>query len=122
MFSSNDKLHENFAPLVLRPEQYFVRTESLRSDFEAIEIFWAHLSTEQKRMWLDRFGHWPPRNVGSFTYRMWMRKMKLPEGLRRGNAIKNMSPAAKEKLDKHVKEIMQQFKEIQEQVKRAPSR
>ncbi len=120
VFSSNDKLHDNFAPLVSRPDQYFIRTDLLRSDFEAIEMFWAHLSLEQKRMWFDRFGHWPPRNGGSFTYRMWMRKMKLPEGLRRGNALKKMSPEAKQKLDKHVKEVMQQFREIQEQARHAP--
>jgi hypothetical protein len=107
VFSSNDNLHESFAPLVLRPDQYFIRSDFLRSDFEAIEMFWEHLSLEQKRMWLDRFGQWPPRNVGSFTYRMWTRKMVLPKGLRRGNALKNMAPAAKQKLNKQVKEIIQ---------------
>jgi hypothetical protein len=117
VFSSNDKLHESFAPLVLKPDQYFIRTSALRSDFEAIEYFREYLSTDQKRMWLDRFGDWPPRNSGSFTYKMWTRKMILPAGLRRGNALKGMSPDAKKKLDAHVRETMRQFKEIQEQLK-----
>jgi hypothetical protein len=114
VFSSNDRLHEDLAPLVLRPDQYFIRTTSLRSDFEAIDFFREQLSNDQKRMWHDRFGDWPPRNSGSFTYRMWTRKMTLPKGLRRGNALKKMSPEAKKKMDEHVREVMQQFKEIQE--------
>ncbi len=117
VFSSNDKLHEDLAPLVLRPDQYFIRTSSLRSDFEAIGYFQEFLSDQQKRMWHERFGSWPPRNTGSFTYRVWMEKMRLPGELRRGNNLKKMSTAARAKVDRQVKDIMAQFREIQEQLK-----
>lgn len=116
IFSSNDKLHELLAPLVLRRDQYFIRTALLRSDFEAIEYFWEHLSTEQKRMWFDRFGNWPPRNTGSFTYEMWTRKMIMP-GVSRRNILKNVSSDSKNKMNDHVRKVMQQFKEVQEQFK-----
>ena len=57
VFSSNDRLHENLAPLILRPDQYFVRRDALRSDLVAIEWFWDRLSIDEKRVWFDRFGH-----------------------------------------------------------------
>jgi hypothetical protein len=117
VFSSNDTLHEDLAPMVLRPDQFFVQTRSLRSDLDAIDNFWKQLSLQQQRMWFDRFGHWPPRNTASFTYRTWSRTMALPAGLRRGNALKNMLPEARKKMDEHVREVMQQFTEIQEQIK-----
>jgi predicted transcriptional regulator len=68
------------------------------------------------RMWFDRFGNWPPRNTGSFTYRMWTSKMIVP-GMRRGNPVKKMSPEFKKKMNEQVRKVMQQFKEIQEQIK-----
>jgi hypothetical protein len=119
LLSSNDKLHVALAPLVLRPDQQFVRTDSLRADLGAIAYFWDSLSTEHKGMWFDRFGHWPPRNQGSVTYRAWSENMRMP-GTVRGNLIRKMSPAALAKQEERVKEVMQAFREVQQQIRKGP--
>jgi len=47
---------------------------------------------------------------------MWTSKMIVP-GMRRGNPVKKMSPEFKKKMNEQVRKVMQQFKEIQEQIK-----
>lgn len=117
VFSSNDALHAALAPFLLTKDQCFVQTRDLRSDLDSIEFFWETLSQDQRKMWLDRFGHWPPRNVGSFTYRFWQRTMHVP-GIERGNVWRRLSPEAQAKLSCRAKEVMQQYREIQEQLQK----
>jgi hypothetical protein len=102
----------------MRSDQRFIRTSDLRRDFEAIAFFWESLPPEKQAMWRNRFGGWPPRNLLSFTYRIWRETMRLPGGLRPGNVLCRMSPEAKAKLDEKAREVMAAFREIQEKMDR----
>lgn len=90
IFCSNDNIHVDLQRFVLRTDQCFIRFRELRNDLDAISFFWDSLTQNERHLWFDVFGHWPPRNSGSFTFQRWNATMAMPA--RKPKAVRCPTP------------------------------
>lgn len=100
VFTSNDKIHKQLVPLIIRKNQMFVIGEDLKIDLKQIVQFLDGKDLEEKR----KFASNPPINDTSLTFQIWKRYLNYP----RSN-FKNMKLSqvdreyAKSQMDKFIR-------------------
>jgi len=71
VFTSKDKLHERTAPLFMRANQTFVRSEDLKAELAKLDAYYSALPDEIKRSGLHRFANNPPEDTSFLVTRLW---------------------------------------------------
>ena len=71
VFASGDRLHERLAQPLMRDDQNFVTTETLKSDLHQISNWRGALTDEERARVAKERGSYPPPIGGSFTLRVW---------------------------------------------------
>lgn len=104
VFCSNDKIHLALQNFVLRTDQRFIRFGEFRNDLDAISFFWDSLTQNERHLWFGVFGHWPPRNSGSFTFQRWKATMATPA--RKHKAVRCPTPPPG-----HIRDLIDTFRE-----------
>jgi hypothetical protein len=102
IFCSDDKkLHNVIQSVLLRPDQTFLDYVTLERALHETFAFFAQLSSDRMREWLDSKGHYPP--CGPFiTQQMYDRHWKLPAELQ-GNFAKKLPQALVDSVIRKVK-------------------
>lgn len=80
VFSSNDKFHKNFVPLVIDSHQTFVVGEELKSDLKFLVDY---RSTLHEKRDLERTRREPPHITTSLTYKLWSKYFDWPPKYKR---------------------------------------
>lgn len=98
LFSSNDKVHKNLAPLLLRPYQKFILGTDLKQDFKLIVEYIENLELQERKFYKNK----PPINETSLTFQLWREYFGYPE---RSNWNRNISETEKEMMRGKIKEF-----------------
>ena len=61
VFTSNDKLHKQMAPLLLREDQRFIEQSELKKDMAALTEYYGSLPEEVKNTGTMNYANFPPR-------------------------------------------------------------
>jgi hypothetical protein len=75
IFTSNDKVHKNLVPLLLRDYQKFIVGPELKEDLKNIVAFLNTLEIEERR----KFKNVPPIIDSSITFQLWKEFFDYPE-------------------------------------------
>lgn len=75
IFTSNDKLHKNLAPLLLREYQKFIVGTDLKNDLKLIVEHLDTLDIEERK----KFKNKPPVNDTSLTFQLWKEYFGYPK-------------------------------------------
>jgi hypothetical protein len=75
IFSSNDKLHSEIAPLFMRKNQTFLPGVDLKLDLAKLDAHYSALSAEEKATGVVRFAPHPPKDDSFLTTRLWDKHM-----------------------------------------------
>lgn len=76
VFTSNDNLHANLAPLLLSKDQHFIKGVDLKADLQRINEKLSNMPEEQK----DKFRKAPPIDYESFTFLRYHEYFDYPDG------------------------------------------
>lgn len=98
LFTSNDKVHKNLVPLLLRKDQKFITGPDLKQDLKNIVEFVNNLEIDERR----EYKNVPPIIESSFTFQLWKEFFNYPI---KSNWNREISEAEKEMM----KEKMQEF-------------
>lgn len=98
IFTSNDKLHKNLAPLLLRPYQEFYTGVELKTDLNNIVKHLETLPIEEVRKYKSE----PPVIEGSLTAKLWKEYFGYPD---QKQWNREMSPKEWEKFKKKIDEF-----------------
>jgi hypothetical protein len=71
VFTSNDKLHINLAPLFMRPSQTFVKGTDLKADLARLDAHYSALPEEVRNRGMMTFARQPPEDDAFLTTRLW---------------------------------------------------
>lgn len=74
VFTSNDKLHKNLVPLLLRHDQKFIVGEELKKDMVQIHNYFEEKGLEEKRNYKNE----PPVIEDSLTFKLWREYFDYP--------------------------------------------
>lgn len=75
VFTSNDKLHANIAPLFLRDNQTFISGAELKSDLRSLNGYYEAFSGEIEERGVMNFAIYPPEDSKFLITRLWDRHM-----------------------------------------------
>lgn len=67
IFSSNDKIHKQLVPQLIKSDQIFIEGPELKADFKSIIDYIESLPEDQKAEFFNK----PPINDDSFTFQIW---------------------------------------------------
>lgn len=67
VFSSNDKIHKQLVPILIKPDQIFIEGPELKADFKSII---AHIESLDEPRKIEFFNK-PPINENSITFQIW---------------------------------------------------
>jgi hypothetical protein len=100
VFTSNDKIHKQLVPLIIRKDQIFVVGEDLKKDLKNLVQYLDGTDLEIKR----KFSSSPPMIETSLTFQIWKRYLNYPKskyGNRKlsGEELKY----AKSQMDKYIR-------------------
>lgn len=98
IFTSNDKVHKNLAPLLLQDYQRFIIGSELKEDLKNIVAFLNTLEIEERR----KFKNVPPIIDSSITFQLWKEFFNYPE---MSNWNRDISEKEKEMLKEKMKEF-----------------
>lgn len=98
IFTSNDKLHKNLAPLLLRPYQKFIIGNILKEDLKEIVKYLNNLDTDE----VKQFKNEPPIIKDSMTFRIWEEFYDYPNS---GKVNYNITDAEKEMIKRKLQEF-----------------
>lgn len=76
VFTSNDKLHRETAPLFLREDQTFVWGNDLKDDLNLLDRHYSDLPQETKARGLFHFASQPPNNKSFLVTDLWDKHMR----------------------------------------------
>ena len=76
VFTSNDHLHLNLAPLLLMKGQYFIKGTELKEDLRRINDQLSGMTEDEQ----EKFRKAPPVDETSFTYRLYHEFFDYPDG------------------------------------------
>jgi hypothetical protein len=76
IFTSNDNLHLNLVPLLLRNDQVFIKGTDLKADLSSINEKLANLGDEDREVYKKK----PPVDANSFTFKMYKKFFDYPDG------------------------------------------
>lgn len=71
VFTSNDKLHANVAPLFLGPHQTFVIGSELKGDLSRLDDRYSAFSPDVKNKGVFHFAAYPPTDTSFLVTRLW---------------------------------------------------
>ncbi len=71
IFTSNDKFHQNIAPLFMREDQVFINGSDLKNDLLNIDNYYSAFPDEVKNRGTMSFGFSPPHDNSYWTTQMW---------------------------------------------------
>ncbi len=111
VFTSNDKLHKNLDPLLLREDQKFVTGEELKKDMSQIVDYFEGKSIEEKQKHKNE----PPIIEDSITFKLWKEFFDYPNksNLKRDLSIEEME-MMKLKMDEFERAMKGEQIEMQE--------
>jgi hypothetical protein len=111
VFTSNDKLHKNLVPFLLRSDQKFIIGEALKQDMSKIHKYFDGKGIEEKRMYKNE----PPIIEDSITFQLWKEFFDYPKysNLKR-ELSKEEVELMKAKMDEFEKAAKGQKIEMQE--------
>lgn len=98
VFTSNDKVHKNLAPLLLQDYQKFITGPELKEDLKNIVAYLNTLEIEERR----KFKNVPPINESSITFQLWKEFFNYPE---KSNWNRDISDEEKEMMKEKMKEF-----------------
>jgi len=98
VFSSNDKLHKNIVPFLIRSDQHFIRGEDLKKDFKSIVSYLDAGGDEIKK----KYNNEPPVIANSFTLDLWKKYFGYPQ-------TSNWDRRMSKKDEEYVKRKMDEF-------------
>jgi hypothetical protein len=98
IFTSNDKVHKNLVPLLLRDYQKFIVGPELKEDLKNIVAFLNTLEIEERR----KFKNVPPIIDSSITFQLWKEFFNYPE---KSNWNRDISNREKEMMKEKMKEF-----------------
>lgn len=98
IFTSNDKVHKNLVPLLLRDYQKFIVGPELKEDLKNIVAFLNTLEMEERR----KFKSVPPIIDSSITFQLWKEFFNYPE---KSNWNRDISNSEKEMMKEKMKEF-----------------
>lgn len=75
LFTSNDHLHKDLAPLLLNKDQRFVLGTELKEDLKAINAYLKELPEAESKTYRNR----PPLLETSLTFRLWQEYYRYPD-------------------------------------------
>lgn len=100
VFTSNDKIHKQLAPLLIRADQKFFTGDELKKDFKAIVEYLEKEGEEAKK----KFVSTPPILEESLTFKLWKEAFDYPNA---SNFHRKISPEEteymKRQIDKFIK-------------------
>jgi len=99
IFTSNDKLHLNLAPLLCREDQIFVKGTDLKKDLAEIVQYLDNLTEQEKKRYFNE----PPIDEKSITFQIWKKYFNYPHG----------SPIERNISDNERKMMMEKMKEFE---------
>lgn len=100
LFTSNDKVHKNLAPLLLRPYQKFILGSNLKQDLKMVVEHIENLEIEERK----KFKNVPPIIEDSLTFQLWKEFFEYPQA---SNWNRNISDAEMEKMKRKMDEFEQ---------------
>lgn len=71
VFTSNDRLHKNLAPLFLHSMQNFISGDEMKTDLARLNVHYSGLPEETKLKGMMNFAGEPPDDQSFLTTRMW---------------------------------------------------
>lgn len=98
IFTSNDKVHKNLVPLLLRDYQKFIIGSELKDDLKNIVTYLNELDIEERR----KFKNVPPIIETSITFQLWKEFFNYPQS---SNWNREISEKEKEMMKEKMKEI-----------------
>mgnify|MGYP000483512676 CR=1 FL=1 len=112
-FTSNDKLHKQMAPLLLREDQRFIEQPALKKDMAALTEYYESLPEEVKKTGTRNYAAWPPREGDFLVSRLYDQVYGDLEPNWRKDAERKPEPRDPEedkRILKRTHEIMDQIK------------
>lgn len=109
VFTSNDKLHKQMAPLLLREDQQFIEQSELKKDMAALTEYYENLPDEVKKTGTMNYAEFPPRE-GNFLISRLYDDMRPNWREYAERERKPRDPEEDKKILKRVHEIMDQIK------------
>ncbi|NTX41464.1 hypothetical protein HUA78_44250 [Myxococcus sp. CA033] len=104
VFSSDDKVHRILAPLLIRPDQTFVRAPELKSALRELAGYF-DARTEQERTWISyALGSHPPPLPNNLVSQLWRKHMR-PWGRGMRNFASKLSEQESEAALQYVEEL-----------------
>lgn len=100
IFTSNDKIHKNLAPLLLRDYQKFIVGTDLKQDLKEIVEHLETLEIEERR----KFKSEPPKIENSLTFQLWKEYFGYPE---KSDLNRNLSEKTLEMMKQKMREFEQ---------------
>ncbi len=107
IFTSNDKLHLNIAPLFLREDQTFISGKQLKDDLSMLDKHYDVLSEEIKKRGVISFAFYPPKDDKFLTTRLWDKYMS--KTWREHNP--KPAPQKESSISKNIKEEINKIEE-----------
>lgn len=98
VFTSNDKIHKQLAPLLIRDDQQFIIGSDLKKDFKHIVEYLESEGEEAKKKYVNE----PPILENTLTYGLWKKYFNYPKS-------SNMNRNISEKELEYMKQQMDKF-------------
>jgi len=99
IFTSNDKIHKQLAPLLIRDDQKFIIGSDLKNDLKNINEYLEKNGKEA----IKKFGFKPPLINESLTFNLWKEYFNYPTALSFREISEKEKSNAKEQIDKFIK-------------------
>ena len=103
VFTSNDKLHKNLVPLLLRADQKFIIGEHLKKDMTQIHTYFEENGIEERRKYKNE----PPIIEDSLTFQLWKEFFNYPK---QSNLKRNLSKEEMEMMKAKMNEFERAMK------------
>ena len=108
VFTSKDKLHERTAPLFMRANQTFVRSDELKADLAELDAYYCGLPDEIKRSGLHSFANNPPEDTSFLVSRLW--DTHMPKWREWIETAKQITPEVQEVLRNLTEKVKRESK------------
>lgn len=76
VFVSGDRLHHRTAPLLLRRNQTYLRTDELKAALRELDDHYDRLPDRIKDLGVMRFASWPPSDLNNAVTALWDKHMR----------------------------------------------
>jgi hypothetical protein len=117
IFTSNDKLHVELAPIFMRKDQQFIIGTELKEDFANLDKHYDALPDEVKNTGTIVFAPCPPDDVSFLTTRLWDSYMaktwrKLQDSIRKFDGTDDIDPEMEKKMKDGLTKFVKEGKEV----------